>query len=307
VKVFTTDHAKKRISAVVDEIERLKQSEFPYTQPRDALELLASELRRRHSVLNKLQPDAPVDAINEACSRSLDELHAYVPLLGFILRSTNVRNAFEAYSPLLRLAQSTLEPNSKLIVSSEWEYSPFVYRPIGSLPGFVLIGLPAPESSNPLLVPLAGHELGHSVWVNRGLSQEFKERIEEGVLHELSTSRRKDYEEVFPHIQVEDPRDGKSARTTLMLAYTWALLQTEEIFCDFFGLRLFAESYLYAFTYLISPGRAGSRSTNYPNIKQRVCYLGKAAEARGISVPVGFQSAFIQQDEPDEKASKLLL
>ena len=54
---------------------------------------------------------------------------------------------------------------TRLILSSEWDYSPFMYDQITDLPSFVFIGLPACESANPLLLPLAGHELGHSVWV----------------------------------------------------------------------------------------------------------------------------------------------
>jgi hypothetical protein len=105
----------------------------------------------------------------QQCGLSLNALFVAMPLAGFLVRSTNVRNAFELYRPLLRLARDLLEPTvtpdqrrTRLVLSSEWEYSPLSYSELPDLPGVVLIGLPAPESSNPLLVPLAGHELGHS-------------------------------------------------------------------------------------------------------------------------------------------------
>ncbi|MFZ5865603.1 MAG: hypothetical protein ACOYXY_06965 [Thermodesulfobacteriota bacterium] len=303
----TIDLAKRRVTAVIDEIKRLKESEFPYAQPREALNRLEQKLNNQLSVLGKISPDAPADIGNEACSESLYKLFLYVPYLGFILRSTNVRNAFETYFPLLRLAKSLVHSDTKLILSSEWEFSPFMYPPTNELPGFVLVGLPAPESSNPLLVPLAGHELGHSVWVTQGLSKELEGRIEERILCELSTSRKKEYEEVFQGISIDELQRTKTARTTWKLAYSWALLQTEEIFCDFVGLRLFAEAYLHAFSYLLSPGVGGQRIPKYPNIKHRVRHLTKAAEATGISVPPGFQSRFIEENEPSEKTARLLL
>lgn len=139
--MVTIDHARKRIVTVIEEIDRLKQSEFPYDHPYEALELLAERFKRHQSILEKLSPTATADLINNACSASLNDLYLYVPILGFILRSTNVRNAFEAYAPLLRLARSIIGADTRLIVSSEWEFSPFVYRTIGGLKGFVLIGL----------------------------------------------------------------------------------------------------------------------------------------------------------------------
>lgn len=158
------DHACRRITAAIDEIERLRESDFPYPHAREALVELDRMFRAQLDVLRRIPEGAAVHVTNNACSASLYQLFVYVPILGFILRSTNVRNAFEAYSPLLRLARSLLGRDTKLILSSEWDYSPFVYMPMTDLPGFVLIGLPAPESANPLLVPLAGHELGHWLW-----------------------------------------------------------------------------------------------------------------------------------------------
>ena len=118
-------------------------------------------------------------------STSLHDLAQYTPILGFILRSTNIRNAFEARGPLVRLAQKLLSKNTKLIVSSEWQYSPFVHPPIQDLKNFVLIGLPAPESSNPLIIPLAGHELGHAVLrtgtVNLHQSLKISDRIKKEI------------------------------------------------------------------------------------------------------------------------------
>ncbi len=304
----TIVHARKRLNAVLSEIDRLKQSEFPYAHPRDGLELLDGMFKKQQSVLGKVSPSAPANVTHNACSTSLYQLHVYVPILGFILRSTNVRNAFEAYPLLLRLAQSVMGTDTKLIVSSEWEFSPFVYRSMTDLPGFVLIGLPAPESSNPLLIPLAGHELGHSVWETERFSAKFEKQIEDGILGELKGNRWQDYLSLYPQSKKSD-LDGTDmfVRSTWLPAYTWALLQSEEIFCDFFGLCLFAESYLHAFAYLISPGTSGQRPLRYPNITRRIAHLVDAAKKMAVSVPPGFKSDFADEIEPVEPATKLLV
>ncbi|MBI5678299.1 MAG: hypothetical protein HZC52_07385 [Planctomycetes bacterium] len=304
--MITIDHARKRVAAALEEIDRLKQSEFPYIHPCNALELLAERFKQQQSMLEKLLPDASPEVTKNACSASLYELYVYVPILGFILRSTNVRNAFEAYAPLMRLARSFLGDDTKLIMSSEWEFSPFVYRAIEGLKDFVLIGLPAPESANPLLIPLAGHELGHSVWVKNKCSEIFDYRIEDGVLKELKDNKWKEYSSLYPHYRKED-LTNLLAINTWRPAYTYAKFQAEEIFCDFFGLRLFAESYLHAFTYLLSPGLTGPRSVRYPNMIRRVSHIMDAANEMKITVPPGFESGFVTGTEPEDPLSKLLV
>ena len=70
-----------------------------------------------------------------------------------------------------------------------------------------------------------------------------------------------------------------------------ALRQAEESFCDFFGLRLFAESFLHAFAYLLTPGGT-RRVANYPNTKTRITNLLMAAKTMGISPPDDFAHWF---------------
>ena len=158
-------YSRDRIKSVLDSIRQLKASEFPYSDSKDALcrieQLFENTLQRLDAT------DADPEYIRQLCSISLRHLFIYVPKLGFILRSTNVRNAFETFGPVRDIARKALGPEIRLLLSSEWAFSPMVYHQIGALPGFVLIGLPASESSNPLLIPLCGHELGHAVWVDK--------------------------------------------------------------------------------------------------------------------------------------------
>lgn len=304
----TLQDARTRVASVLKEIDRLKQSEFPYEHPSDALDLLDERFKWHQSVLNKASEKTRSVVVHNACRDSLRELHAYVPILGFILRATNVRNAFETYGPLQRLAHKIMGTDTKLIVSSEWAFSPFIYRTISLLSGYVLIGLPAPESSNPLLLPLAGHELGHSVWEHEGFLSKFEKRVEDGIVKELIDNRWSDYSSLYPQYSQEDVKSGNMFATpTLRPAYTWAMLQIEETFCDIFGLRLFAESFLYAFAYLLSPGASGQRSLGYPNIKRRVSHLVEAAGDLETRVPEEYESSFEKEGEPTDPTTAMLV
>jgi hypothetical protein len=107
------------------------------------------------------------------------KIYQALPVLGFVLRSTNVRNAFEMLQPLHAIAKAALQGNPQLILSSEWDYVPFAYpQSLDNLKSFILIGLPASEAASALLMPLAGHELGHPVWRNRGIGAGLQESLQ---------------------------------------------------------------------------------------------------------------------------------
>lgn len=303
----TIDHARERVAAALEEIERLMQSEFPSQQPKDAMNALRNKFKESASVLEKIESTTPTDIVHTECIASLERLFVSLPILGFILRSTNVRNGFEAYGPLLRLAERLMGPNAKLIVSSEWEFSPFVYRGITDLPDFVLIGLPATESSNPLVIPLAGHELGHSVWYAKTFAVDFNSRMRQSVLSEITAKKWKEYTTLFGKCQKIDLDEDWFRRSTWQPAWDWSLLQAEEMFCDFLGVRLFAESYLHAFAYLIAPGTCGQRSVGYPNIKRRVSHLIDAAKHLDVNVPDDFAASFTPETEPADPATAFLV
>ena len=99
------EYSKRRLTAFLEEIERLKGSEFPYLHSEHALGLIESYFSRYLAQLKKHGTKSNPATVRAACAAELTGLFEYLPLLGFILRSTNPRNAFEVYGPLLRLAE----------------------------------------------------------------------------------------------------------------------------------------------------------------------------------------------------------
>ncbi len=300
-------YAKRRYSSAIAEIERLKQSEFPYAHIREALFQLEKVFHDQLAQLNKLTPKSTPMIAKNACSQSLTYLFNYTPFLGFILRATNVRNAFELYAPVMRLARRLLGPDTKLLLSSEWEYSPFVYLPTTDLPKCVLIGVPAFESANPLLVPLAGHELGHNVWSQQGLGTKYESVLRANVLSAVGGHFWAEFQTYCPGATLTNLTSDMFVQQAWLPALTFAKRQLEEVFCDMMGLRLFAEAYLHAFAYLLSPCLPGERTPFYPTIRSRVEYMTRSAPALGVNVPAGYVDLFEAQPSPSSPVTNLLV
>ena len=301
------DYTRQRLEMALQEVARLGESEFPNEESRDALQRLESVFRLRLAEVLALDQGSDPATVRETCARAVDSLVSNLILLGFILRSTNVRNAFEVCRPMSRLARELLEPETteaerrtKVVLSSEWQYSPITYSAVPYLPGFVLIGLPASESDNPLLIPLAGHELGHALWTSRACEAEFAEQIREQVIQSIS-NHWGDYQEAFPAITIppEEITVNLFALETWRKASQWAMKQAEETFCDCVAIRLFGVSYLHAFAYLLAPKSSGKRRLNYPNLNVRARDLVRAASAYGLEPPGGYAEMFDDQPVPD--------
>jgi hypothetical protein len=153
--------AKNKIRNIRRTIEELLDGDFPLNSGQRALERLDNvfaELEKRLTRAGKLRDQ---DSIAQVANNINVKVYQVLPILGFILRSTNVRNAFELVDPLQAIATAALQGNPQLLLSSEWDYVPFAYpQSLEDLKSFVLIGLPASEAGSALLIPLAGHELG---------------------------------------------------------------------------------------------------------------------------------------------------
>jgi len=300
------EYSIKRLRAVRAQIKELKESEFPYKDSSEALDILDKLFLTKLERLESFDKKSNSEAINTECSESLMAVFNYLPILGFILRSTNVRNAFEIFGPLRRLAEQILEHGvdnnnkiTRLVLSSEWSYSPHIYTGKLNLSGFLFVGLPAPESANPFLIPLAGHEFGHAVWINRKISKGIEEELYKNIFI-IINSKWHEYKNVFAVMGKKPSNLEKdlSIRRNVRHAIELTFRHSEESFCDFIGLRIFGQSYLYAFAYLLSPKIPGARSVRYPNTNRRVKNLILAAKHYKIACPPNYKSSFADSGEP---------
>ncbi len=316
--LLTLVYTIKKIEAFLEEISKLKKSEFAYLDSQKALQLLESSFIKDLESLNSFSAETDKEAIVAKCTVVLRNLFIYLPVLGFILRSTNIRNAFEVYGPLFRIAKDLLEPRvsreerkTRLILSSEWNYSPYVYRYRGlkELLDFVLIGLPAPESSNPFLIPLSGHELGHVLWSKNRVNNLVKKQIDDLIVN-IILNKWGEYVEIFegPDEPPEDISNFLFFIEHYRIIREISYCQIEETFADFVGLYLFGVSFLHAHAYLLSPKAGETRSTRYPNTLTRVHNLLDAAKNYEIETPDNYLLMFADSTLPTmDKGSRFLL
>lgn len=306
----TFRHALAKLNHASNQLVSLQSDETPNRDTDFAL----SQIR---GVFDKLQKQAGVversaDAeIKLAFAADVTKAIAiHLPLLGFIRRSSNVRNAFEFYGPIVLLARQLLGKKTRFIHSSEWDYSPFTYPKLYEhLQDFVLIGLPASESSNALILPLCGHELGHHVWEKKNIRKDFTQRIAGAVVDRI-LARRDLFEKNFP---VARGADKKKLLSDIDLIVTWApardwaLRQAEEVFCDFMGVRIFGESFLYAYEYLVAPELGVRRTPLYPSSFDRAKYLEETARSHKVLVPADFAKQFREEAIRGTQRQRMLL
>jgi hypothetical protein len=287
---------EQKLDLFRDQVFRLKGSHFPYEHGKsalDALIVIADEQLRQIASALATKND---DLVQAACSTANSAVARLLPLLGFILRSTNVRNSFEYYDGLLRLSKQLTDKNVKLILSSEWEFSPLTY-PIGlkDLPDFVLIGLPASEAGNALIIPLAGHEIGHSIWQHHELELRLNSEITY-TIEQMYTDNFSTLVANHAFLAGTDPLQNLFSATYIGESLEYLMSQCEEVFCDICGILLFGEGFLYSFLYLLGPNVGGLRVEEYPSLPTRANYLTKIAKDLGYTVPEHFDGAFFETD-----------
>lgn len=300
-------HTLSRIESVLDVIDTVERTDFPYKDSFDALCVIKKEFFEIRDTLRAQPTESSLTVVGTACSRALELVFNYLPLIGFIARSSSTDSAPELHGPLQRLTASIIGPTARLVLSSEWEYSPYTtfYPPLTTLQ-FVVVGLPRSESANALAVPIAGHELGHNIWSQLDLTSEFTDSALASIRRAV-TANWKDFGDVMG---LPDPShlDDLLGQGALARPYQACMAQAEEIFCDCVGLYLFGESFLLAFQYLLSPGIDRQVSLDgycdYPRIKDRVSILEGLAKSAGIRVPDAFVETFVL-DESEQSWSHM--
>lgn len=272
--VLLREHCLQRLTAVYREIDRLHIEGLLLRDAELALQALRQQCQEQMYNVATASSDK---ALRTACGASLLRLReVLVPMLGMIVRSSNLRLAFELYYPLKRLVAilsgRNVEAGPVLLLSSDWHYYPDTH--VGQSQDIVILGFPAVESSNSLIVPLFGHELGHNIWFDKSLKHEFDTRVSD-LLRDMiveeywSEFLSQDFGPVkvanLQHIRDNDPQVADVVKNLA----TIALGQLEEYFCDAVGLRLFSEAYLKSLGYLCLPGFPQQNAV-YPQFRDRL-------------------------------------
>lgn len=294
----TLEFAKSKIQGVLDTLEELKALDFPFVHAIEALSELERNFADIKNTLNSLGPNNTPLIVQTTCQRALDTLAQQLPAIGFVARSTEVSGPVEFHGPFLRIVRQAINQNTRLVISSEWDFSPytFIFPELFREHQFVLVGLPVSESDNALITPLAGHELGHNIWEQERYDDALSGSVYENVKLLIEGKFWPDFKEQFrlqDKTQIEGDLFGISAWENAM---AWALAQSQELFCDCIGLLLFREAYLYAFAYLVAPWGFERTERRYPSMHSRIEVMTKAAANYGINVPTGYSDIFLSPE-----------
>lgn len=287
------DLCLQKLDSAVAVVRRLIDGDHPHRDSHEALEQILSVYSSERRRLTGLDETAQSDTVLEVCRRINIKLARLTIFLGLLLRSTNVRNAFESYFPIRILATQLFTPRARIVVGSEWHFAPYTYPlTLDELQEFIFIGIPASECDNPLILPLAGHELGHVVWRRKGAKTAFDSVIRECVL-DLYRKNWNEFSNLFkPQFSPEKLESELFGQLIWGESNVLAQKQLEEIFCDFLGLYIFGRSYLHSFRYLLAPSLGQLRSPSYPPISRRANYLIYQARQYGIEHAADFAEIF---------------
>ena len=105
----------RKIRAFLRQIEELKASDFPHKDGESALAAIEKRFQEWERSVRSLPPTSKSETIDETFEGLTRIINRNTEILGFILRSTNVRNAFELYFPLKRLVQQILGNDVSLL------------------------------------------------------------------------------------------------------------------------------------------------------------------------------------------------
>ena len=279
--------ALSKLEKIIEQFSVALTEDYPYEDTKLALKALRAQAEKLRSQANDFSLfSKPTE--QQFCFRINYFLEASSQILGILTRSGTMRNAFEVYEPFKSICKKFIPHDAHLIISSEWNYTPFTFpMNLQELPEFIIIGLPASESNNALIFPSAAHELGHSIWLVEGIQETFSDTVQSSANIYINNNPNL-LNFLTPEIDeesIETDMFAQQIRQQFLFDCTSACLrQIEELFCDFIALKIFGRSYLHAFQYLIAPGDGGNRSVEYPSVKDRATVLNLYAQKDGQQI-----------------------
>lgn len=284
-----------------ESISDLKSRDYPFPHSLIALGLLEESFYQLEQELTRSEK-ASAEVRKLLAQRTLEEIYIKLPVLGLIERSGDVVGPVEFHGPFCRMISDVLGESAKLVLSADWDYSPYTYIYPDLFPEhqFVFVAMPYSEAGQVLGLPLAGHELGHNVWSAETLVNIFANTIAQSISQLISD----DFKEMYERLE---SRQGSHESSGDLFGGTplWheslklSIKQCEELFCDFFGMAMFGRSYLCAFEYLTAPWNF-PRAPEYPSMADRLAAQVACAKILGIQVPEYYLNSGLSSHVEDD-------
>lgn len=263
-------HASERVDNFIQEIMYLRRQNFPLESSTSALDRLLTYYEKCKNDLEAWNSATDQSKINSLIQAVLGPLSSDHTILGFINRSANARNPFELKGPFESLARKFLDPNFKVLLSSEWNYSPHVLDLDASsthaLREYLLFGFPVSDANNPFIAPIFGHEIGHPLWRIRDMFGFFSPWAV------METNK------ALPELEekLSTALSSKSHPTPTIDPNQLAIIvisKVAELFCDAIGQAIFGPSFLAAVGSFSASFVSNLRSRSHPPDATRIKFL----------------------------------
>src|SRR5690348_7303268 len=109
------DFCLQKIDSAIAVVSRLIDGDHPHRDSKDALQEILAVYSAERARLVGLDETSQADTVLEVCRRINVKLARLTTFQGLLLRSTNIRNAFEVYFPIRILAAELFTPNAKIV------------------------------------------------------------------------------------------------------------------------------------------------------------------------------------------------
>lgn len=304
-EVILTYYSKERLRTVRNAVRAMLAQQFPQEAARS---LLSSYI----DILDSLESDIEKLAISGASLTDLSQtsrvvfakISQIVQALGILQRSSSLRISFELAAAVRRMCLTILKSDPNLqtrqfmvICASEWDYSPIYYPKFDLQEDMILLGLPASESDNALMLPIMAHEVGHAFWAYSRTRDALRVIVEDRFRYQVFNKwdillQAGIFQGIAKPTTIGEMKSNIMYSNLITSISGPVLRQAEETFCDFLGLALFSSAYLSAFSYLAGMGAHRDYSKIYCSSATRSSLLLCASDKATIIVPIAFSEAF---------------
>jgi hypothetical protein len=99
--VSIATNTREKLRSIIAQIDQLLLSDIPHSSTADALGLFREFFLKSDELVDRAQTNGEPSLLLNACMTANERVAIYLPFLGFLLRSTNVRNSFESFDILV--------------------------------------------------------------------------------------------------------------------------------------------------------------------------------------------------------------
>ncbi|WP_342362619.1 hypothetical protein [Terrarubrum flagellatum] len=117
-------NAELKLDHIVSLIDDMIQQEAPFEKIPNALRQIKHVFELYRAKLQRAKKTNEARLTSVVCENINQKIFETISILGFLMRSSNLRNSFEVLYPLEQIARKIIASKVYVLISSEWDYIP---------------------------------------------------------------------------------------------------------------------------------------------------------------------------------------